>query len=183
MKNFKLTIFALLISVTAGFAQNINRQMADKDISDRWVVSDFEKTLVVTDDNETYLVKQLEITEEFTPVILDTRDKYKLNQDIIWLPTEVSKKIRLDYDKDIFYDKEVKFNYIKSDNANLDFTLTKKGIKVKTDNKVKINNIIDKTAYKHSIIKNRIQKEGKYTLELSNGEKIDITVTDYNIMK
>ena len=183
MKTLKITLFTLLFSATAIVAQDSNRDMADKDMSDRWLVSDFEKTVVVTDDNDTYLVKQLEVTEEFTPVMLDPKDRYKLNQDIIYMPTEVSKKIRLDHDKDVSYDKEVKFNYVKSDKVNLDFTLTKTGIKVKADKKVKINNIIDKTGYKRSIVKNRIQKEGTYTLELSNGEEIEITVTDYNIMK
>lgn len=184
MKTLKLTVIALLLSATTTIAQSKNSKMADKDMSDSWKVSNLKTKVVVNDENETYVVKQLEITEEYTPVMLDPKDKKKLNQDIIYMPTEVNKRIRLDYDKDRFYDKEVKFNYLKSDDLNLNFTLTKRGIKVKTDtDKISINSIEDTTGIMHTIVNNRIQKEGTYTLELSNGEKIKVTVTDYNIMK
>lgn len=178
MKTFKLTALALLLSATAAFGQKGN-----KDMSDRWVVSNLKTKQKITEDGETYTVKQLEITEEYTPVMLDPNDKKKLNQDIIYLPTQVSKRIRLDNDKDISYDREVKFNYLKSKKVNLDFTLTRKGIAVKTDSKtIHLNKITHKTGIMHTVVNNRIQKEGIFTLELSNGEKVDITVSSYKMM-
>ncbi len=179
MKNFKLTIFALILSTTTVFAQ-----IGDPEMSDRWVVTDFEKTIAETDNNEKYTVKHFEITEEFTPAMLDPKDKYKLNQDIIYMPTQVKKIIKLDYDTDILYDKEVEFNYIKSEKADLDFTLSKTGIIITTDkidiNVSKIWNKFDKKMYSNAK-NNRIKNEGTYVVKLSNNEEIDITITNYNI--
>lgn len=179
MKNFKLTVFTLILSTTTLFAQ-----IGDSEMSDKWIVTDFEKTLVETDDNEKFTTKHFEITEEFTPVMLDPKDKYKLNQDIIYLPTQVKKIIKLDYDKDILYDKKVEFNYKKSENTDLDFTLSKTGIIITTDNTdisvSKIWNKFDNKTYSNAK-NNRIKKEGTYVIKLSNNEEIDITITNYNI--
>ncbi len=180
MKNFKLTVIALLVSVSTAFAQ----QDYDPDMSDKWVLSDLTKTVVNTDDNETYIIKQLEITEEFTPVKLDPEDKHKLNQDIIYMPTQVTKKIKLDFDKDTSYDKEVEFSYTKPEGYELDFTLTKKGIIILTD---KYNLFVSKmwnkkTKVAYSNVKsNRIKQEGVYTIKLSKDEEIDITISNYDI--
>jgi hypothetical protein len=100
------------------------------------------------------------------------------------MPTEVSKNIKLDFDKDIMYDKEVEFNYKKSDNFDLDFTLTKNGIIVLTDkNNIYVSKIIDKNSKVtfSNVKNNRINSIGTYTLKFSNNEKVDITITNYNI--
>ena len=179
MKNFKFTVFALTLSITTAFAQ-----VGDPDISDKWVLTDFDKSVVMSDDNEEYTVKHFEITEEYTPVLLDPKDKYKLNQDIIYMPTQVKKTIKLDYDKDVLYDKKVEFNYKKSDHADLDFTLSKTGIIITTDTTAisisKVWNKSDKKTYSNAK-NNRIKKEGIYVVKLTNGEKIDITITNYDI--
>ena len=179
MKNFKLTVFTLILSTTTLFAQ-----IGDPDISDRWIVSEFDKDIVETNGDETYVVKHHEITKEYTPVMLDPKDKYKLNQDIIYMPTHVNKTIKLDYDSDKLYDKKVEFNYKKSENVDLDFTLTKTGIIISTDkNDILVSKIWDKnTNIMYYNSKNgRIKKEGLYSVELSNGEKIDITITNYEL--
>lgn len=179
MKIFKLTILTLLVTVTTTFAQDY-----DPDMSDRWVTSDLTRTIINTDDEVAYTIKQLEITEEFTPVKLDPEDKYKLNQDIIFMPTQVTKKIKLDFDKDIYYDKEVEFSYLKPDNYEFDFILTKKGIIILTDkNSLSITKIWDKkTKTEFSNIKtNRIKHEGIYTVKLSNNKEVDITISNYEI--
>lgn len=179
MKILKLTVLALIVSVSTAFAQDY-----DPDMSDRWVLSDLTKTVVNTDDNETYVIKQLEVTEEFTPVKLDPEDRYKLNQDIIYMPTLVTKKIKLDFDKDTSYDKEVEFSYKKPEGYELDFTLTKKGIIILTDKfDLFVSKIWDKkTKHAYSNVKtNRIKQEGIYTIKLSNEDEIDITISNYKI--
>ncbi|MEO9570217.1 MAG: hypothetical protein ABJH82_05885 [Polaribacter sp.] len=179
MKIFKLTVFTLLLTATTAFAQIGNPKM-----SDNWAYSELTETLVENNKNETFLVKELEITEEYTPVLLDPKDKYKLNQDIIYLPTQVTKNLKLDYDKDKKYEKEVEFNYKKPDNFNLEFTLTENGIVIKTDKKeIIVSNIWNKnTKLVHSNHrKNRIKQEGTYIVEFSNNKKVDITVTNYEI--
>lgn len=178
MKNFKITLLTLLLtSVT--FAQ-----MGDPNLSNKLIANDLEARVETTENDVTYLVRELETTEEYTPVILDPEDKYKLNQDIIYLPTQVKKTIKLDHDFDKSFDKEIKFNYIKSDNFDLDFTLTKTGIIINTDNnKVSVSKIWDKTSKVmfYNSKNGRIKNEGLYTVEFSNGEKIDITITNYKI--
>lgn len=179
MKNFKLTIFSLLITTTTAFAQ-----IGNPDISDKWTISEYDKYEVKTEGDEKYTVKHHEITEEYTPVILDPKDKYKINQDIIYMPTHVSKTIELDYNHDVMYDKKVTFNYKKPDETDLNFTLSKSGIVIISKNKnlsvEKVWNKLDKTMYSNAL-NERIKNEGTYVVALSNGEKIDITITNYDI--
>jgi len=116
--------------------------------------------------------------------MLDPKDKYKLNQDIIYMPTHVNKTIALDYDDDVMYDKKVIFNYKKPDEADFNFTLSKTGIVIITNNKninvEKVWNKFNKTMYSNAL-NNRIKGEGTYVVALSNGEKVDITITNYDI--
>ncbi|KGL63819.1 hypothetical protein [Polaribacter sp. Hel1_85] len=179
MKIFKLTVFTLILTATTAFTQ-----IGNPNISDNWTLSEFTETLVENNNNETFLVKELEITKEYTPVILDPKDKYKLNQDIIYLPTQVTKSLKLDYDKDKQYEKEAEFFYKKPDNFNLDFTLTKSGVIIKTDKKdVNVSKIWNKSTKLMFSNKrnNRIKQEGNYIIEFTNNEKVDITITNYEI--
>lgn len=179
MKIFKLTVVVLLVSITSVFAQEGNPNM-----SDNWITSDLTKTVVETENNSSYITKQLEITKEYTPVKLDPRDKYQLNQDIIYMPTQVYKNIKLDYNKDSSFEKEIEFEYEKSENFDLNFTLAKDGIIVTTDKKdVFISKIWNKNSKNtfSNVKNNRINKEGTYSVMFSNNEKVDITITNYEI--
>ena len=64
MKNFKLTIFSLLITTTTAFAQ-----IGNPDISDKWTISEYDKYEVKTEGDEKYTVKHHEITEEYTSLL------------------------------------------------------------------------------------------------------------------
>ena len=171
MKTLKTIVFTLILSTTTILAQSM----------DKWSYSELDQKIMTTDNDKIYLNQQLEITKEITPFMLDPKDKYKLNQDIIWLPVQVTKKIKLDYDIDSSFEKSVVFNYLKPDTVDLEFTFTKKGIKINTYSKTtKIKKIIDIQSLK-SIRK--IKNEGNYTIMLSNNEKIILKVTNYNRMK
>lgn len=178
MNFFKLTIFSLLMTTTA-FAQ-----IGNPNISDKWILSERDTYEVATERDETYTVKHHETTEAYTPVILDPKDKYKLNQDIIYMPTHIIKTLEIDYDDDVMYDKKVTFNYKKPDETDLNFTLSKSGILIISKNKnisvEKVWNKLDKTMYSNAL-NNRIKNEGTYVIALSNGEKVDITITNYDV--
>lgn len=182
MKNLKLAVVALLVSGSTLFAQET---MGDPQMSDSWTTRDVIKMEAESNDYEIDEVTQLVITEVYTPVMLDPEDRYKLNQDIIYLPTQVRKTMKLDYDADDMYDKEIEFNYKKSENFDFDFTLTKDGIIILTDkDDLYVKRIWDKNSkMKYSNIKTeRIKKEGDYIIELTNGEKIDIKISNYELM-
>lgn len=126
MKNLKLTVLGLVLATSGLFAQE-----ADLDMSDKWVTKDIITMEIDSDEYDDDEITMLEITEVFTPVMLDPEDRYKLNQDIIFMPTQITKTIKLDFDADALYDREVEFTYNKSD--EFDFTLTKDGIIILTD--------------------------------------------------
>ena len=173
MKNFKTLLLTVLLSTTATFAQ----------IEDKWKISEFEQIVVQDENNKIYTLSQSEITEVITPAILDPEDRYKLNQDIIYLPTQVTKTIRSNYDKDYSFDKKVKFEYLKSDNVDLEFILTRKGIQVNTDDSlIKVDKILDKNSVLFLDI-DKIRNEGFFTVILNNGEKINLNVSNYEIIK
>ena len=103
MKNLKFTAFALFMSLSTIFAQSDD---GNPKISDNWTVKE-----VIIADAETDEIKQIVLTEVYTPVMLDPKDRYELNQDIIFMPTQVTKTIKLDIDADDMFDHEVKFDY------------------------------------------------------------------------
>jgi hypothetical protein len=178
MKTLKLTVLGLglLLSGTA------IAQKGDPNMSDNWVTSDFEKTELNNGKGDRYFVKQFVVTEVYTPVMLNPADKYKLNQEIIYMPAQVTKKIRLDNDPDAAYDSFVEFNYAKPVKGDVNFTLTNEGIVINAeDSSVSVNKITDKTSVMHKDV-NNIMKEGNYTLTLSNGEVIDVKVSNYSKM-
>lgn len=182
MKNLKLTVLALVMSASAVFAQS---DKGDPQMSDKWVVKDVIKTEAESDDYEVDVLTQEVITKVYTPVMLDPADKYKLNQDIIYLPARVTKTIKLDMDSDDMFDQEVKFDYKKSKNYDLDFTLTKDGIIILTDkDDLYVKNIWDKKSKnKYSNVRsNRVKKEGEYTIEFTDGKKVDVKISNYNKM-
>jgi hypothetical protein len=177
MKNLKLTVLGLLLTTSGAFAQNANPE-----ISDMW--STREVIIMEAEDSDDE-VKQVELTSVYTPVKLDPKDQYKLNQDIIYMPTQVSKTIMLDYDVDDSFDKKVEFTYEKSDNYDLDFTLTKDGIIILTDKEdLFVKNMWNKnTKVKFSNVRNnRIKIQGDYVVELTDGQKIDLKIANYESM-
>lgn len=180
MKNFRNT----LLIASIAFTTTAFSQIGDPDISDKWTLVDFKEYITLNEEKESITAKELEVTTEYTPVILDPEDKYKLNQDMIVMPTQVSKNIKLDFDDDKAYDKQVKFNYKKPKDYGLDFTLTQNGIIILSDkDNLHVTKIWDKKTKKRysNSYKNRIKKEGDYIIKLSNGKKIDIQITDYNV--
>lgn len=184
MKNLKLTVMALFMSATAVFAQTDEKE-ADPQMSDRWTVREVIEMDAETEGYEVDEIRQEVTTEVYTPVMLDPADKYKLNQDLIYMPTQVTKTIKLDMDADEMFDQEVRFDYEKSENYDLDFTLTKDGIIVLTDkDDLYIRNIWDKkTKTKYSNIRtNRVKTDGDYTIELTDGEKVDVKISNYTKM-
>lgn len=126
MKNLKLIVLGLVLATSGLFAQE-----ADLDMSDKWVTKDIITMEIDSDEYDVDEITMLEITEVFTPVMLDPEDRYKLNQDIIFMPTQITKTIKLDFDADALYDREVEFTYNKPN--EFDFTLTKDGIIILTD--------------------------------------------------
>lgn len=182
MKNLKFTAFALFMSISTIFAQSDD---GNPKISDNWTVKEVIIADVETDEYETDEIKQIVLTEVYTPVMLDPKDKYELNQDIIFMPTQVTKTIKLDMDADEMFDQEVKFDYEKSEDYDLDFTLTKDGIIILTDkDNLYVKNIWDNsTMYRYTNVrKNRVKAEGNYTIELTDGEKIEVKISNYNRM-
>ena len=183
MKSLKITAIALLASASTIFAQE-NDMDYNPEISNMWTLKDVTKTEVETENNDTYIVKQMEITEVFTPVMLDPADEFKLNQDIIFMPTQITKTIKLDYDRDSYYEQEVKFSYEKPQNFDLDFTMTENGIIILTDkDNLYVSKMWDKNSKKYfsNVKMNRIKKEGSYTIKLSNNESVDIEISNYDM--
>lgn len=173
MKFLKITLLTIILSSINTFAQ----------LENRWTLNDFEELEMLDDNNEIVNVKHFKTTEVVTPVILDPEDKYKLNQDIIYLPTQVTKTIRIDADSDYSFDKEAKVSYIKSKEADLNFMLTKKGLVVSVENNnIRIEKMIDKNNVFFTM-KDSIFYDGLYTLHLSNGKTIELNVTDFNTIK
>jgi hypothetical protein len=180
MKNLKLTVLGLVLATSGLLAQE-----ADLDMSDKWVTKDVVTMEIDSDEYDVDEITMLEITEVFTPVMLDPEDRYKLNQDIIFMPTQISKTIKLDYDADALYDREVEFTYNKSDDFDLDFTLTKDGIIILTDkDDLFVKRMWDKNSeVMFSNIKNkRIKNEGDYVIELTDGQKVDLKISNYEKM-
>lgn len=174
MKNIKIIVFAILISTSSIFSQ----------IEDKVILSDFEKIALANDQNKMLYLEQNIITEEYTPIILDPKDKYKINQDFIYLPTKVIKEIRVDADKDISFDRKVTLEYLKPKKVELDFLMTKEGILVKTENKyLIIEKIVDKNDILHTTVNNKIDRKGDYTIYLNSGDKIDVNIIDYQMIK
>jgi hypothetical protein len=83
------------------------------------------------------------------------------------------------------FDQEVKFDYVKSENYDLDFTLTKDGIIILTDkDDLFVKRMWDKNSeVMFSNIKNkRIKNEGDYVIELTDGQKVDLKISNYEKM-
>ncbi|RCS27242.1 hypothetical protein DUT90_09080 [Polaribacter sp. WD7] len=180
MKIFKLTALALLITSTTAFAQT-----GDEDISSTVITTDVKK-METPEDSDIEEIIQLETKKEYTPVMLDPKDKYKLNQDIIFMPTQVKTTLMIDNDDDIFYDRKVEFAYEKPKSGDLDFTMSKTGIIINTDvNDLYVSKIwrkSDKMMFSNSK-NNRIKENGVYMIALSNGEEVEITISNYSTVK
>ena len=180
MKSLKLTAIALFASVSVMFAQE-----EKADLTDTWTLTTLEEREVEDIDGDEMTIKQFEIIESTTPVMLDPEDRYKLNQDIIYMPTIVTKTVKLDYDNDDAYEAQVVFDYEKSEDYDLDFTMTRDGVIILTDKEdIFVKGMQDnKTKMKYSNVKtNRIKADGEYTIMLSNDENIVVKIKDYNRM-
>lgn len=177
MKNLKLTAIALFASVSVMFAQE-----KQADIKDTWTLSQVKETKAENTNGSEYTVKQYEIIEATTPVMLDPKDRYKLNQDLIFMPTIITKTIRLDYDMDNDYEGQVKFHYEKTDDYDLDFTVTRDGVIILTNKPdVFVTGMQDNvTKVKYSNVKdNRIRTNGEYVVMLSNDEEVVVKIKNY----
>ena len=93
---------------------------------------------------------------------------------------------RIDNDDDIFYDRKVEFAYEKPKRGDLDFTMSKTGIIINTDvNDLYVSKIwrkSDKMMFSNSK-NNRIKENGVYMIALSNGEEVEITISNYSTVK
>ena len=123
MKALKITILALLASTSTAFGQNENKV----------IKTDLRKKLIVSEKGS-YYIKQHETTEEYSPVVLDPEDKNKINQSVVRLPTQIKKIIKLDFDRDVGYDKEVEINYLRYKEITLNFVFDETGILTTTNN-------------------------------------------------
>lgn len=172
MKTLKITILALIASVSTAFGQNENKV----------VTTDLRKTLIVS-ENGSYYIKQHETTEEYSPVVLDPEDKNKTNQSVIRLPKQIKKIIKLDFDRDEAYDKEVEVNYLRYKDVTLNFVFTETGI-ITTTNSPFINviKIKDKVSLEDTPLM-KINKEGIYTVLLSDGGDIELNVSNLRMIK
>jgi hypothetical protein len=170
MKLLKLTLIFLFLLSYNSYAQSF----------DRIIISSYNEG-VVSIDNKKVSYKQHELNEENTPIRFNPADKYKLNQNTIWSPTSVNKKLKVDFNGDGLYDKKATVAYIKIRNVGLNFILLPNGVNVGTDNKnVTVKTIVSNN---RNVTDNIINKNGTFTLKLSNGRKTIITVSDYNIIK
>lgn len=170
MKIYKLILSVFLLTSFITYSQMKNKM----------VVSEYEETKMVTDNNETIWLEQSEVSKEITPFLLDPEDKNKLNQDVIYLPTQVTKTLRLNCDEDFAYDKKATLSYLKSQATNLKFTLNIDGLEIETENdKITIDKILSKNEVLFTKIKNPIVKDGLYEIFLSNGEQIQLNVTNF----
>lgn len=180
MKRLKLTALALLTSVSVMIAQESN-----PNIEDSWTLTTVDEREVEDVYGNEMTIKQFEIIESTTMAMLDPDDRYKLNQDIIYMPTMITKTVKLDYDNDEAYEAEVTFDYKKSDDYDLDFTVTRDGIIILTDKAdIFVKGMQDnKTKMKYTNVKNnRIKTDGEYTIMLSNNDNIVVKIKDYNRM-
>lgn len=77
-------------------------------------------------------------------------------------------------------DQSVTFKYLKPRNIDLIFNLTKEGILIKTDDcSTSVINIKDKNEVLYTVVEKKIQKEGNFSIILSNGNKIQLKVSNY----
>lgn len=180
MKRLKLTVLALLTSVSIMIAQESNLN-----IEDSWTLTTVDEREIEDVNGNEKTIKQFEIIESTTMAMLDPDDRYKLNQNLIYMPTKITKTVKLDYDNDMAYEAKVTFDYKKADDYDLDFTVTKDGIIILTDKPdIFVKGMQDnKTIMKYTNVKNnRIKTDGEYTIMLSNNDNIVVKIKDYNRM-
>lgn len=172
MRTLKITILALIISISTAFGQSGNKV----------ITTDLRKTLIVS-ENGSYYIKQHETTEESSPVILDPEDKNKTNQSVLRLPTHVKKIIKIDFDRDVEYDKEVEINYLRYKDITLNFDFDETGIITTTNNPfINVLKVKDKVSFENTLLM-KIDKEGIYSIILSDGGEIELTVSNLRMIK
>ena len=172
MRTLKIIIFVLIASISTAFSQNDNKV----------ITTDLRKTLIVS-ENGSYYIKQHETTEDSSPVILDPEDKNKTNQSVLRLPTHIKKIIKIDFDRDVEYDKEVEINYLRYKDITLNFDFDETGIITTTNNPfINVLKIKDKVSFENTLLM-KINKEGIYSIILSDGGEIELTVSNLKMIK
>lgn len=108
-----LLLSFLFISVS-GFSQSLGNH---------WKFEKYEsgKLLLKNGDSIDFKQKTIEIGE--IPVTLNPQDRYKLNQELLVKPIDISKEIRSDFDDDANYDKSVTVRFTMKNYNNLKFRL------------------------------------------------------------
>ena len=121
MKNLIYIISLLMFTNTVAQTQTNSTNIKDE--------TKIKKTFVQQDGN--IIVNKTKVnTKEIQNIKLDDADKNKVNQDIIETPVEISKTVKVDNDKDPFYDTEAKFYYYKFNNDDYIFKPDNKGYTV-----------------------------------------------------
>ncbi|AOW21512.1 hypothetical protein [Urechidicola croceus] len=137
MKTIKIiTSLALLLIATNLYANNNKEvEMENTDIHNDMLKSTIVKKYKMNnnDENMTYKIKVYESRDYH--VVLDKNDKYKTNQDIVFVPADVTKRIYLDNDKDKNYDSYFVLTYKKSLKDSFKTIMTENGIAILIDGK------------------------------------------------
>lgn len=144
-------------------------------IDNGWILEKVEMGKMKIDQNEWIDYKQEVRIEENLNVILNPKDQYDLNQELIVKPIEVKKEIISDFDKDRHFDQKVTLVYDKSD-TDLLFRIGRGGLKVFTDSeKNTISSMLNLETQK-KIYGQRIDGIGHYKVLFENGEETTIHV-------
>ncbi|WP_298764624.1 hypothetical protein [uncultured Polaribacter sp.] len=149
MKNlFKITVFvfATTFSLNAQSLKNIKETISYE--------------TYMKPDGEVMKVKT--IVTETQPIILNKKDRFKLNQTIIESPVTVAKVILMDTNNDKIYDKELNMSFLKDFNKKMNYKLNSNGASIVTSS--------DETKL--------ITNEGTYEFDTENTDNLTITVED-----
>lgn len=172
MKNYiKLLVPTILLSTTMSFAQN--------DISTSEIVRTNVTEYEIVEKAINSEVRIYEDTKAVYPVAFESDDKYDLNQERLIVAPALETTFKLDMDRDSNYEREITIKYIKPENFNYDFMLTKSGLNVWcTENGMKVKEIhkIESDYNKKKV--NMLTKKGMYNIIMSNNDVYEIEVID-----
>lgn len=162
-----------IIVFTSSFA--ISQEM----IQDSPVVRENEAEYQIVEIELENDMKLLQETKAIYPVVFESEDEYKLNQDRIVVEPSLETTFKLDVDRDSNYEREITISYVRPKNFRYDFMLTEEGLKVWSHKKgmaVKEIHMIDGDNMKKKV--NMLSNKGMYNIILANGDVHEIEVKD-----
>ncbi|WP_146169814.1 hypothetical protein [Kordia periserrulae] len=172
MKNYiKLLVPAIILSTSISFAQN---NLKDSEIV-RTNVTEYE----IVEKAVNSEVRIYEDTKAVYPVAFENDDKYDLNQKRLIVAPALETTFKLDMDRDSNYEREITIKYVKPENFNYDFMLTRSGLNVWcTENGMKVKEIhrIESDNKKKKV--SMLTTKGMYNIIMSNNNVYEIEVID-----